>query len=93
MITLCQAQLTRLLKIAEEEGAEAALDKLRLEQAEQAADDYEGRIDALKALDEDGTGQDREDLYIPGCGQYDTVDSRGRPLKPLVNDAGEWLGM
>lgn len=27
--------------------------------------------------------------YVPGCGEYDTVDSRGRPLLSRFNDAGE----
>lgn len=93
MVTLCQHELLALLRKAEAEGAQAAMSQFELDHADRQDQEREGRIDALKALDEDPTGQDREGMYIAGCGEYDTVDYRGRPLKPLVNDAGEWLGM
>lgn len=34
-----------------------------------------------------------DDLYIPGCGEDDTTDSRGEPLRPKYNEAGEpwWM--
>ena len=84
-----QSQIADLIRIAATQGEAAAL-KILADQADEAR---EGEIDSLKALDEDGTGQDREGMYIYGCGEYDTVDSRGEPLRPLVNDAGEpyWM--
>lgn len=32
-------------------------------------------------------------MYVPGCGQDDTFDSSGQPLRPSVNEGGEpwWM--
>lgn len=51
---------------------------------------------AADMLRDDITGQDTEDSYIYGCGEYDTVDSKGMPLingGRTCNDAGEpyWM--
>lgn len=34
-----------------------------------------------------------DDYYRPGCGEYDTRDSKGYKLRPRVNEAGEpyWM--
>ena len=41
---------------------------------------------------EDGD-YEAEDMHIPGCGEDDTRDSRGRKLRPEYNEAGEpwWM--
>ena len=46
-------------------------------------------LDALSHAERDC--DDR--MYIPGCGQDDTFDSRGEALRPLVNEGGEpwWM--
>lgn len=71
--------INKLLLIAATEGYEAAVEA----RAEMAANEDE-RL-ARYGYD-DGE-------YVPGFGQDDTVDSRGRPLRPRVNEAGEpyWI--
>lgn len=64
----------RLTARAAEIGAEAAWD-------EQAEVEYEAEGMADRDCD------DRR--YVYGCGEYDTVDSRGRALRPTYNEAGE----
>ena len=50
---------------------------------------YEAECDGAEAERMD----DRDDKYVYGCGEYDSVDSRGEKLRPAVNDAGEpwWM--
>lgn len=56
---------------------------------------FEARADAAQNLEQDDSewADERRGLTMTGCGLDDTVDSRGRPLRPRVNDAGEpcWM--
>lgn len=49
---------------------------------------------ALADLERDAWGDcERGDqTYIPGCGEYDTYDSKGARLLPSRNEAGEYVG-
>lgn len=75
-------QFLRLCALAHEVGPDEAWDVFQQES-------YEGDCDTQAALRDDP----QDEPYIFGCGPYDSVDSRGRPLKPAVNDAGEpwWM--
>lgn len=82
--------INKLLLIAATEGYEAAVEA----RAEMAANEYDSEIEARVAEDERLARYGYDDgEYVPGCGQDDTVDSRGRPLRPRVNEAGEpyWI--
>lgn len=52
-------------------------------------DAFEAFADGFDLLDRDGD----DDLYIPGCGEDDTVDFRGEKLRPRFNEGGEpwWM--
>lgn len=51
-------------------------------------EDFAEMVDALMQDDSDAAAEFRA-RYQTGCGADDTADSRGRPLRPRVNDAGE----
>ena len=47
-----------------------------------------------KVLDSYEPGEEiGDDDYVPGCGEYDTRDSKGEKLRPYYNDAREpyWM--
>ena len=84
--------IEQVLDIAEHQGRAAALAFYADAQADAADAAREGRIDALKALDEDATGQegDRIDMASRyGCGADDSFDKSGARRLTRFNDAGE----
>jgi hypothetical protein len=89
MPMLTREHLAELLAIAQQSGVDAALEAY----TDRAQEEREGHIDSLMAEREDAHGDFADNGYVYGCGADDTVDSRGEPLKPLVNDAGEpwWM--
>jgi hypothetical protein len=48
---------------------------------------------AFAEMDAWGDCERADSVHIPGCGPDDEFDSKGRPLRPRVNDAGEpwWM--
>lgn len=72
--------IKQLLRIAADDGYDAALREME--------SDYEAEVEGLAADDEDERRYGRDD-----CPQDSDFDSRGRPLRPKVNDAGEpyWM--
>lgn len=74
--------------------AEIALLRAQLEEEreERERDAFlKGQREVLLSLD---PADDRDDIYIPGAGEYDTRDSRGRKLRPTIDpDSGEpwWM--
>ena len=75
---MTRSQFIRMIALAAEIGADAAYDEMQSEE-------YELALDAERDCD-DG-------LYVYGCGVYDTVDHKGRALRPTYNEAGEHYSM
>lgn len=69
----------------------ALLDAMRTVVATARGEVDEANID----YGEPGQDADHEDgpVFDAGCNEFDTTDSRGRPLRPAMNEAGEawWL--
>jgi hypothetical protein len=84
------AIIEQVLDIAERDGRKAALAFYADAQADAADAAREGRLDALRALEDDPTGQDDEDVATRyGCGADDTFDKSGARRLGRFNDAGE----
>ena len=78
---MTRTELAKLIQIANRDSLDVAF--LAYEDAERECQiaTYEAELQMERDCD------DR--LYRPGCGEYDSVDGRGRPLLKRVNDAGE----
>ena len=74
-------ELRFLMDYARQHGTDAALELAD----ERAAEAYDADLQADRECD------DRR--YVYGCGEYDTVDSRGQKLRPARNEGGEpwWM--
>jgi hypothetical protein len=79
---MTKTQLQMLLDLANDEGIEAAYEQLQFSQL----DTYEAACEAMD-MERD---ECRDGRYVAGCGEYDTVDSKGRPLLSRRNEAGEY---
>ena len=82
---MTRTDLIYLLKLAETTGVDAALDALANDEAEAVAETRAAERQAEMECD------DRR--YVFGAGEFDSRDSRGRKLRPAVNEAGEpwWM--
>jgi hypothetical protein len=51
------------------------------------------RADYVKPMRGQRYDEEDDEYYRPGCGEYDTRDSKGAKLRPRVNEAGEpwWM--
>lgn len=64
----------------------------RIEEIERRIEAYERELfllDQQETLDQYDDVPD-DDVYVPGCGEYDSRDSKGAPLLSRYNDAGEY---
>jgi hypothetical protein len=78
---MTKTQLQALIDIANQNGIDAAYEQF----AASEQDRYEADCEAMD-MERD---ECRDGRYVPGCGEYDTVDARGRPLLSRFNEAGE----
>jgi hypothetical protein len=81
---MTRSDFARMIALAEEIGTDAAFEQI---QNEATTDAYEADCDSRAAEHLEDRG------YRYGCGEYDTVDSRARALRPTYNEAGEpyWM--